>query len=100
MQNGGLIQSRIVILTLLFLILPLNIVFAILPQPVFQTDFESAIKLNPNQLNFPIENWFEFQDSDGSDIGDGARMWVDSAHSHSGNKSIGLEVSNLIVPCS
>jgi hypothetical protein len=63
--------------------------------PAFQTDFESAVKTDNNHLNISLNHWFEFGDYDGSNTGDGARMWVDTTLGHSGTKSIGLEVSDI-----
>jgi len=63
--------------------------------PVFQTDFENVRQSDPNTLNIPVENWFEFGDYDGSSTGDGARMWIDNTRAHSGTKSIGLEVFDI-----
>jgi hypothetical protein len=64
--------------------------------PVFSTDFENVTKLNDNQLNMGISNWFEFTGSGG------ASMWMEGLDRHtiditchSGSRCVGLEVTNV-----
>ena len=61
---------------------------------VYSTDFENVVKVTDTNLNMSIPNYFDF-------TGDNASMWVEGLDrhtpgmtSHSGNRSIGIEVIN------
>lgn len=67
---------------------------------VYETSFENVSKKNSQELTWDFPHMFEFaarhQEDGGTGNGlGGARMWVDTLHAHTGNKSIGLEVFDI-----
>jgi|GEM_PF-3243337 len=69
-------------------------------EEVVSTSFDSAEKLNDNNLSWDFPHWFEFAAMHQADGGSGdglggAHMWVDSEHFRSGGRSIGMEVFDI-----
>lgn len=67
---------------------------------VASTSFEDVRKINDHEMNWDIRHWVEFaamhrQDGGSGNGEGGARFWIAGNRAHSGNKSIGLEVSDI-----
>ncbi len=70
---------------------------SIAAQQVFKTDFDDVVKVSTNKLSIALDHWFEFAALNNGVGGheDGARMFIENEWAHSGDKSLGMEITNI-----